>query len=433
MKKALAILLAFVLVLGMTACVASDPTTAGKTEPTNKPTNGTMQPTTAPTAPTEPEANPKAIFTLDNEHFSFKVLSASNTEDGYLLNVSIENKSTSALSFMVNNASANDYVCTDVTMYCEVNGSETGTCELVLPRSVLDINSITEPTKVEFALYVENSATWDVLYNAPCTIYPKGEENHVDDGGYTAKEGDTVLIDNEHCTVIVTGYEPNNEMGYVVNLYVSNKSDKNLNVAAVGMTINDLVFDPYWSVDVAAGKRCFSQMIWWGDAFANYGVGDITKIDFDLSAKDNTDPESPEFAGVHCTLYPMGEEAYKPFERPTQETDIILMDNEYVTIIATSIGFDENGDYIMILFIQNKSDVNVVVKPTTVCLNGVEIDPWWNATVPAGKPTYGSISWFGSNLNSYDITTVETITMTMTISDENGETTFVTEDITINP
>ena len=318
-------------------------------------------------------------------------------------------------------------------MYCDVNGRESVTCELMIPRTVLDTNGIAEPTKIEFNLYVMNGDTWADLYNENCTVYPIGEENHVDDGGYTAQEGDTVLVDNDSCTVIVTGFDPNNELGYVVNLYVANKTDKSLLIGAEGVTVNDLMFDPWWSVEVAAGKRCISQMIWYGNEFATYGIGDITKIDFALTAKDPMDWESPDFAGVHCTLYPMGEEAYKPFERPAQETDIVLMDNEFVTVIATQIGLDADGNYTMVLFIQNNCDSNVFVKPNSVCLNGIEIDPWWGINVDAGKGTFGAISWFISDLEFNGITSVETITMTLNIFDELGENTFASEQITVNP
>lgn len=455
MKRVLTVLLALVMVFSLAACAASNPTTAGKNEPTNKPTNGTTKPTTGttvpsstvqgttaqPTVPTEPTyptatnkpVEPEAIFAVENEHFSFNIVSTISTEEAYILVLSIANKTGAMQSYTVNNVSANDYVCTDVSMYCDVNGNETMTAEVVIPRSVLDTNGITDPTKIEFTLFVMNGETWAELYNAPCTLYPMGKENHVDDGGYTAQEGDTVLVDNEYCTVIVTDYDPTNEMGYVVNMYVANKTDKSLLIAAEGVTVNDLMFDPWWSVEVPAGKRCVSQMIWRGNEFATYGIGDITKIDFLLTAKDPMDWESPDFANASCTLYPMGEEAYQPFERPTLETDIVLMDNEYVTIIATSIGLDVDGNYTMNLYIQNKSDSNIFVKPNAVCINDVELDPWWGTTVTAGKATFGTISWFASDLEFNGITAVEAITMTMNIFDELGENTFVSEEITINP
>ena len=84
-------------------------------------------------------------------------------------------------------------------------------------------------------------------------------------------------------------------------------------------------------------------------------------------------------------------------------------------------------------FLENHADVNVFIKPSTVCLNGIEMDPWWGTTVTAGKATFGSIMWFGGDLEYNGITAVETITMTMSIFDEFGEETFVAEELVINP
>ena len=439
MKKVLTLLLALVMVLSLTACVASQPTTGSKndpTKPTTAPTNKPTEPTTAPTvpttAPTEPESNDE-IVVVDNENFTVKVAGITSDEENYTLTLYIENKGTVLLSFTFGNVTANNYVCPDISMYADVAAGENYTDSLIIPRTTLDRNGITDPAKLEFNLYVMNGETWADLFNENCTVYPQGEGSYVDDGGYNAQEGDTVLVDNDSVTVIVTGFDPENEMGYTMNLYVLNKTALNLTFAMENVTVNELMFDPFWSTDVPAGKRAHCSVTWYGTEMTDYNIGDVTMINFDLTAKDPMDWEAADLAGVSTTVYPMGEDAAKPFERPEQDTDVVLMDNEYVTIIATSIGLDADGNYTMVLYMQNKADSNVFIKPTNVCLNGVEIDPWWGATVTAGKATFGSISWFAFALEENSITSVETITMTVTVFDELGENTFVSEDITINP
>jgi len=440
MKKVLTLLLTFVMVLSLAACVNNPQTTTGsKNDPTTKPSTGaTTKPTTAPTvpttAPTEPDhGDENAIVLVDNDNFTLKLLSIASDADAYTMNVYVENKTAALLSFSINNISANDYVCPDIFVFWDLEGQKNVTDVISIDRAILDRNGIADPTKVEFYLSVMNGQTWEEIFTNTCVIYPQGEDNHVDDGGYTAKDGDTVLVDNEHCTVIVTSYDPENEFGYTMNLYVYNKADKNLYFSMENVTINGLMLDPWWSVEVAAGKRSHCTVTWSGTEMTDYNIGDVTMIGFDLSAIDSTDWESPDFADVTCMVYPMGEDAAKPFERPAQETDIVLMDNEYVTIIATNIGLDADGNYTMVLYIQNNSDSNVFLKPTNVCLNGIEIDPWWGITVTAGKATFGSISWYAFALEENSIASVETITMTMSVFDELGITTFISEEITINP
>lgn len=438
MKKALALLLATVMLLSLAACgVENQPTTGNKKDPATAPTTPTTQPTTPTTKPTEPTEPSKpednSTVIAENDSFVLKVLSVTSDAESYTLALYMENKSAATLSLNVSNVSANDYVCPDIFMYCDLAAGQNATDVLTIERAVLDRNGITDPTKVEFSLFVMDAVSWAEVYNASCAYYPMGEENHVDDGGYTAKEGDTVLVDNESCTVIVTGYEPDNALGYTMNLYILNKTALNLTFSLNNVTVNGLMLDPWWSTEMAAGKRAHCSVTWFGSEMTDYNIGDVTMISFGLSALDATNWEAADLAGVTATVYPMGEEAAKPFERPSAETDIVLMDNEYVTIIATSIGTDADGNYTMVLYMQNKAWQNIFIKPSNVCINGIELDPWWGATVTAGKATFGSISWFASDFEYNGITAVETITMTVSVFDEFGMETFVTEDITIHP
>ena len=439
MKKLLALLLTLVMVLSLVACGASEPTTGKKdpttkptTAPTNKPTDPTTVPTEPATAPTEPEVDSNLV-SVDNDSFTFRVLSASGDADCYMLTVSAHNKTSALLSFTISNISTNDYVCPDIFVYMDIDAGTEMTEVIRIERTVLDRNGITEPGKVEFNLSAMECTTWTEVYNDACTVYPQGEDSYVDDGGYSAKEGDTVVVDNDRVTVIVTGYEPNNEMGYTVNLYILNKTDVTLTFSMNNVTVNGLMLENYWSADVAAGKRAHCSATWYGTEMTDYNIGDVTMIGFDLSAIDATDWEATDLAGASVTVYPMGEDAAKHFERPEQDTDVVLMDNEYVTITATSISMDADGNFNMVLYIENHADITLFVKPNTVCINGLEKDPYWGATVSAGKATFSTISWYAFALQESDITAVDTISMIMNVFNSDASETFVTEEITITP
>lgn len=58
-------------------------------------------------------------------------------------------------------------------------------------------------------------------------IYPYGEDKAVK-FVREAQATDNVIIDNNYITVIVTGYEKDDIFGYTVNLFLLNKTDKNV-------------------------------------------------------------------------------------------------------------------------------------------------------------------------------------------------------------
>ena len=434
MKKVLTLLLALVMVLSLTACVASQPTTGSKNDPTKPTTAPTNKPTEPTTAPTQPEeiVFPETVI-AETDDCTFKIVSIDTDMFGYTLKVYMENKSSVTQMFSMSDVTVNNYMC-DPFWACEVSAGLKQNSEVTFSYTDLERNGITTPTKIEFKLTIYDSEGWDAkeFFAETCTIYPQGEDKYVDDGGYTAQEGDTVLVDNENCTVIVTGYENNEIWGFEMHLYILNKSDKSLTFAANGLTVNDLMLDPWWYTSVAAGMRSHCYITWMGD-LETYEVGEVTKINFQLSATDPTSLDGLDYAAADCTVYPMGEAAYQSYQRAPQDTDVVLLDNEYVTV--TVIGIDPEGimGYTVNLFIQSKSDMNLRVDADDVSVNGFEMDPWWATTVNAGKCVYSSISWFTGDLEFNGITAVEAITMTLKVYDEEAWEPFTSDAVTINP
>ena len=459
MKKALTLLLALVMVLSLVACSTANQTTTGsKNDPTTKPTTGnttvpgttaqptepTQHPTTAPTepAPTEPApSNPiepdndfNEIVIVDNAHCTFKIVDITADSMYYNLKVYLENKSSVTQMFSWNAVTVNNYMI-DPFWACDLGAGNNTYSEISFLLSEFESNGIVEATKIEFTMHIYDYDSWDAqdFFNEVCTIYPLGEDAFVDDGGYTAQEGDIVLVDNEHVTAIVTNFDPNGFWGYTMHLYLENKTSTNLTFSANDVTINNLMLDPWWATEVAAGKRTHCEVFWFSSDFDKYQITEVTIIDFFLSASDPMDWESADLANTHCTVYPMGEEAAKCYDRTELDTDIVLLDNEYVTITIVSLGYDEYMSYVMELFIESKVDYTVRISAEQVTLNTSEIDPWWAATVSGGKCVYSTISWFGSDLEFYGITIVESISMNMQIFDEEAWEPFITQDVIVNP
>lgn len=445
MKKALTLLLVFVMVLSLVAC-DNDPltTTGSKKDPTTKPSTGTTTvPTTTPatapsTAPTTPKEDGDIGYAetviVDNNHCTFKVMSITVDDVYYTLKVYIENKTSVTQMFSLSGVTVNDYMV-DPFWAVELGAGLNKVDEIFFLRSDLEYNGITDPTKIEFYLSVYDYDSWDAasFVGDVFTVYPLGEEAHVDDGGYTAQDGDIVLVNNENCTVIVTGFDPENMWGYTMNLYILNKTDKNLTFSMNDVTVNDLMLDPWWSMEVAAGKRSHSPVVWMGTEMTDYNIGDVTKISFALTAMDWSDWESVDLAGVSTTIYPMGEEAAASYQRPAQDTDIILLDNEYVTVTVTGIDAEGLLGYTVMLYVQSKSDIALRVDADDVSVNGFILDPYWAVELIPGKSTYSSMSWFAGDLEFNGITTVETITMTLKVYDEEAWEPFTSDTVTINP
>lgn len=228
---------------------------------------------------------------------------------------------------------------------------------------------------------------------------------------------DVVLLDNDFATVTVTGTDPDNMWGYTLQVQVVNKSQQELSVTVENASVNDVMCDPLFLTDVSPGKEANEEMNFMAD------VGDITKIELELKAYD---PET--FADIFvesCAFYPMGEAEAKPFVRTPVAGEQVVFDNENCTMIILSAGADDLG-YSAEVYLQNKTDKNLMFYLDDSELNNKEVDGLWAAEVAAGKQAFTSITWFAQDLEDNGIDTVQQIRMDLEVSDADD---WMAEDL----
>ena len=113
----------------------------------------------------------------------------------------------------------------------------------------------------------------------------------------------------------------------------------------------------------------------------------------------------------------------------------MIVDNENVTIIVS--GYDEDGiwGYTMHLYLVNKTDSEVMFSVDDVSVNGFMADPFWAASVAAGKAAFSDVSCSDSTFEENDITTVEEIEMTWSVYNNEDWTQddIYNETVVLNP
>lgn len=243
------------------------------------------------------------------------------------------------------------------------------------------------------------------------------------------------VVDNEQCTIKITGIEPDNMWGYTLNAYLKNKSeDKTYMFSVQNASVNGLQTDPLFATTVAAGKKS-NEEINFSEDLSSYGLTDFTDIQLTFRVYDNDDWMADDVALQTVHVYPYGEDKATTFVRESQSTDHVIVDNENVTIIVT--GYDEDGiwGYTMHLYLVNKTDSEVMFSVDDVSVNGFMADPFWAVSVAAGKAAFSDVSWSDSTFEENDITTVEEIEMTWSVYNNEDWTQddIYNETVVLNP
>ena len=142
----------------------------------------------------------------------------------------------------------------------------------------------------------------DVAYET-VHVYPKGEEE-AQFFQRPAQDTDTVLVDNDDISVIVTGYEPDSLWGYAVKLFLVNKTDRTLVFTADNTSVNGFMLDPYYGHELKPGKCCFDEMTWFDSDLEDNGIETVEDIEFSLRVYDSDDWTADDIFNDVLTLTP---------------------------------------------------------------------------------------------------------------------------------
>lgn len=261
------------------------------------------------------------------------------------------------------------------------------------------------------------------------------EENIKEETAPEITFAEQVLVDDENCTVKITGIEEDEIWGYTLKVYLENKTDLELMFSVDGVSVNGYMCDPFWGSSVTAGMKSNEEITFSKDAFERNGIVTPTDIQFNLRVSDYNDWMADPLVEEEYTLYPMGEEAAQTYEREDQANDNVLFDNEYCKMVVTGFEQDEIWGYTMNVYLENKTDKELIFSTDGVAVNGFMCDPFWGETVVAGKRCNTSITWSDTAFEENSITEVEEIVLPVRVSDNDDwmADPFVEDVFTVNP
>ena len=259
MKKPVSLLLAALLLLSMSACSKSEPSKGGLQE------SNTL---------------------VDTDQYRFHVASVSEFDSsGCVLALELENRTETALLFSATNASVNGCMI-DPQFSESVSGGEATESRMIFDLQQLADYGIEQVTEIAFNLCIYDEYNYEEpLLDQLFTLYPHGKEAV----SYQTREKqstDIVLLDDENCSIIVTGYDPDSFWGYDLYVYLLNKTDSTLLFSAKDVSVNGTPCDPYWSATVAPGKCSNTVVYWFDNTLADAGIDQIEKILMTLTATD---------------------------------------------------------------------------------------------------------------------------------------------------
>ena len=104
--------------------------------------------------------------------------------------------------------------------------------------------------------------------------------------------------------MIVTGVDTESIWGYALDVYLENRTDDSLMFSASDVAINGFMCDPYWAVEVAPGKKCYTQITWSESDLTENGISQVETILLPIRVYDSEDWLAGDLLAETFTLTP---------------------------------------------------------------------------------------------------------------------------------
>jgi hypothetical protein len=245
-----------------------------------------------------------------------------------------------------------------------------------------------------------------------------------------------VVVDNDECAIRITRIDPNNMWGYTLKANLENKSaEKTYMFSIQNAAVNGVECDPFFATEVAPGKKSNEDISFPDDTLKANGINEFTDIEVTFRVYDTDELAADPVALETVHVYPFGEEKAAKFVRESQPTDIVIYNNENVSVIVTGYTDDPILGYTVNVYLENKTDKTLMFSVDEVSVNGYMADPFWAKEVYPGKAAFTSMSWSDTTFDENDITEVEEIEFLLKVYDSNDlmADNLIEETITLKP
>lgn len=270
-------------------------------------------------APNSKKADFESTVLVDNDECAITIKDIDpEGEWGYTLYFLLENKSSeNNYAFTVEDAYVNG-VLTDSLISFSVAAGKKANEEMVFESGSLDKAGIRDFTDIELSFKVYKDDDWEEhpVLKETFHVYPYGEEkaeNYV----RVPADTDTVLVDDDKISIIVTGYTEDELYGYGVELYLVNKTDKRVSFGVEDTSVNGFMAEPLFVVDGIvtasffttefAGNKCsFPTLYWDYETLQKNDIKTVEEIEvnFKVYEVDETDSDGETYLEKVFTLKP---------------------------------------------------------------------------------------------------------------------------------
>ena len=296
-RKIISLAIAALMLFPLAACSGSEEESGSAQEEESSQEDAEESEEDTADASADADADTELVFEsqtlIDNDECSVVITDIDESDIwGYFtLTAELENKSSDVTYMFAVYSAAVNGLESDPYFAATVAPGKKSIESIEFDADTLEEYGVDLISDIELSIHVYDEDDWSGNYVADETvhIYPYGEENAQTYERESA-DSDLILVDNDDVTAIMTGYEVDDTWGYMVNVYLINKTDAEVMFSVDDASVNGYMCDPYWAVSLTGGLAAYSTIYWDESDLEEIGITDmeteVENIEFTFTAYD---------------------------------------------------------------------------------------------------------------------------------------------------
>lgn len=227
---------------------------------------------------------------LDKEEITVKIVGYKADMTGFTADMRCENKTENKLIVSTGTTVVNKYNI-DTNWAVSLEAKETKDTKLTFRPADLEKCGISAVDELILSLKVIDQDEWKQLYDGKQTdVYPTGKKpQDIKTAERTPAENEKILVDNKDCLYALQGAGTDLLLGYSVNYYYENRTDKKLTFMWSKCSINGNEITAYSADEALPGTRGYSKAFIQASSLEKKGIEKVEEIKFTLTVYDQAE------------------------------------------------------------------------------------------------------------------------------------------------
>lgn len=231
------------------------------------------------------------------------------------------------------------------------------------------------------------------------------------------------MVDLDNVAVVIT-LSRENASGYEIEFTTINKSSSQAYVEISELCVNQVPVDMYGQMILEADSNRTDRYFVPREFMDLNNVEKVTRVTFHINASVNE---------VACldkdfTIYPRGQAEDEPYIRQPREYGVVVFDNDYGYLVTRVAAQNDAGDFLFLMFMENKCDDAITIRLGYTEFDGMPIDGVFHVTLPPHTHLMTEALWRKQALDDLGIVTPTNVYMNFSVYKTENDILIFEED-----